>query len=144
MFGDNLSFISDTTIAATTTQNCEMKDKFRANALMVLPAVILTVIILGFIPVNIEQVNEAGTWNFVNLLPYIVIIVLSLLGLNVVKAMSISIVLGVVIGILHGDFSFVECFVVVHDGMTSMQDMAVICVIVGGVIGLMKYYGGID
>lgn len=144
MFGDNLSFISDTTIAATTTQNCEMKDKFRANALMVLPAVILTVIILGFIPVNVEQVNEAGTWNFVNLLPYIVIIVLSLLGLNVVKAMSISIVLGVIIGILHGDFSFVECFVVVHDGMTSMQDMAVICVIVGGVIGLMKYYGGID
>ncbi|NLH92448.1 MAG: Na+/H+ antiporter NhaC family protein [Atopobium sp.] len=144
MFGDNLSFISDTTIAATTTQGCSMKDKFRANILMVLPAVIINVIVLALWPINAESIAVGGTWDFVNLLPYILIITLSLIGVNVIPAMGLSVVLGVVIGIMHGDFTFVGCFNVIHDGMVSMEDMAVICVLVGGVIAMMKYYGGID
>lgn len=144
MFGDNLSFISDTTIAATTTQGCNMKDKFRANILMVLPAVIINVIILALWPINVESFAVGGSWDFVNLLPYILIIVLSLKGVHVIPAMGLSVILGVIIGILHGDFTFVGCFAVIHDGMTSMEDMAVICVLVGGVIAMMKYYGGID
>ncbi len=144
MFGDNLSFISDTTIAATTTQGCQMKDKFKANFLMVLPAVIVTCIIFMFFHVDPQAVNAGGEWHFVNLLPYICIIILSLVGVNVVIAMGVSVLLGMVIGILKGDFSFVESFGIVHEGMTWMEDMAVIAIFVGGVIALMKYYGGID
>lgn len=144
MFGDNMSFISDTTIAATTTQECNMRDKFKANALMVLPAVIITCIILALWPINASAIAFGGAWDFVNLLPYICIIVLSLCGLHVIPAMGISIILGTIIGIAHGDFTFVQCFGVIHTGMTSMEDMAVICVLVGGVIAMMKYFGGID
>lgn len=144
MFGDNLSFISDTTIAATTTQGVGMKDKFKANLLMVLPAVIINCIILAFWPINAESFNMGGAWNFVNLIPYIMIIALSLAGVNVVPAMGLSIIAGVIIGIAHGDFTFVQCFNVIHDGMTGMEDMAVITIFVGGVIAFMKYLGGID
>lgn len=144
MFGDNLSFISDTTIAATTTQGVGMKEKFKANFLMVLPAVIINCIILAFWPINAESFNMGGAWSFVNLIPYIMIIALSLAGVNVVPAMGLSIVAGVIIGIAHGDFTFVQCFNVIHDGMTGMEDMAVITIFVGGVIAFMKYLGGID
>jgi Na+/H+ antiporter NhaC len=144
MFGDNLSFISDTTIAATTTQGVGMKEKFKANILMVLPAVIINCIILAFWPINAESFNMGGAWSFVNLIPYIMIIALSLAGVNVVPAMGLSIVAGVIIGIAHGDFTFVQCFNVIHDGMTGMEDMAVITIFVGGVIAFMKYLGGID
>ena len=121
MFGDNLSFISDTTIAATTILNIGMREKFKANALMVLPAV-----------------------DLVNLIPYVLIIALSLFGMNVIPAMGISVLSGVLIGIIHGDFTFVESFGVIHTGMKWMQDMAIIAIFVGGVIELMKYNGGID
>lgn len=144
MFGDNLSFISDTTIAATTTQNIGMKEKFKANVLMVLPAVIINCAILAFWPINAESFNIGGAYNLVNLIPYIMIIALSLFGVNVIPAMGLSVAVGVVIGVMHGDFSFVECFNIIHNGMTGMEDMAVIAIFVGGVIAMMKYYGGMD
>lgn len=144
MFGDNLSFISDTTIAATTTQGVAMKDKFKANIIMVLPAFIITVVGLMFWPINAAAINVEGTVNLINLIPYILIITLSLLGLHVLPAMGISILSGVVIGIAHGDFTFVQSFGKIHEGMTWMQDMAVIAIFVGGVIAMMKYLGGID
>lgn len=126
MFGDNLSFISDTTIAATTTQNIGMKEKFKANVLMVLPAVIINCTILAFWPINAESFNIGGAYNLVNLIPYIIIIALSLFGVNVIPAMGLSVAVGVVIGVMHGDFSFVECFDIIHNGMTGMEDMAVV------------------
>lgn len=126
MFGDNLSFISDTTIAATTTQNIGMKEKFKANVLMVLPAVIINCAILAFWPINAESFNIGGAYNLVNLIPYIIIIALSLFGVNVISAMGLSVAVGVVIGVMHGDFSFVECFNIIHNGMTGMEDMAVV------------------
>ena len=126
MFGDNLSFISDTTIVATTTQNIGMKEKFKANVLMVLPAVIINCAILAFWPINAESFNIGGAYNLVNLIPYIIIIALSLFGVNVIPAMGLSVAVGVVIGVMHGDFSFVECFNIIHNGMTGMEGMAVV------------------
>lgn len=126
MFGVNLSFISDTTIAATTTQNIGMKEKFKANVLMVLPAVIINCAILAFWPINAESFNIVGAYNLVNLIPYIMIIALSLFDVNVIPAMGLSVAVGVVIGVMHGDFSFVECFNIIHNGMTGMEDMAVV------------------
>lgn len=144
MFGDNLSFISDTTIAATTTQGIGMKEKFKANFLMVLPAVIITIIALAFWPVDRANIMTPGAINLINLVPYILVIGLSLAGLHVIPAMTISVLSGVVVGIFHGDFTFVESFGIVHEGMTWMQDMAVIAIFVGGLVAMMKYLGGID
>ena len=144
MFGDNLSFISDTTIAATTTQNISMKAKFKANVMMVIPAFLITLIGLAFWPINATTIDMTGNVDLVNLIPYVLIILLSIVGVHVIPAMGISILSGVVIGIIHGDFSFVDSFGIVHKGMTWMQDMAIIAIFVGGVIAMMKYLGGID
>ncbi|WP_282925658.1 Na+/H+ antiporter NhaC family protein [Helcococcus kunzii] len=144
MFGDNLSFISDTTIAATATQNVAMRDKFKANIIMVLPAVIITILALAFWPIDATSIVAPGEINIINLLPYVLIIGLSLAGLHVIPAMGISILVGLGIGIVHNDFTVIESFKVIHEGMKWMQDMAIIAVFVGGVIGMMKYLGGID
>ena len=144
MFGDNLSFISDTTIAATTTQGIGNKEKFKANIFMVGPAVIITVVALALYPIDATKISTGGAINFVNLVPYILIIALSLAGMHAVMAMTISVISGMVIGVFHGDFSFVKSFTVVHDGMMGMQDMAVIAIFVGGLVAIMQYLGGID
>lgn len=144
MFGDNLSFISDTTIAATTTQGIGMKEKFKANFLMVLPAVIITIIALAFWPIDRANIMTPGAISLITLVPYILVIGLSLAGLHVIPAMTISVLSGVAVGIFQGDFTFVESFGVVHEGMTWMQDMAVIAIFVGGLVAMMKHLGGID
>lgn len=144
MFGDNLSFISDTTIAATTTQGIGNKEKFKANIFMVGPAVIITVVALALYPIDATKISASGAINFVNLIPYILIIALSLAGMHAVMAMTISVISGMVIGVFHGDFSFVKSFTVVHEGMKNMQDMAVIAIFVGGLVAIMQYLGGID
>lgn len=144
MFGDNLSFISDTTIAATTTQNITMKDKFKTNFLMVLPAAIVTVVLLAFYPIGDIVVATSNAVNYLNLLPYILIITLSLLGLHVLPAMALSIVSAILVGVYNGDFTFVSSLKIVHEGMTWMQDISILAIFVGGLVALMKYLGGID
>ncbi|MDY3006541.1 Na+/H+ antiporter NhaC family protein [Anaerococcus sp. AGMB00486] len=144
MFGDNLSFISDTTIAATRTQEVEMKDKFRANFLMVLPAVIITLLLLGFMSSSSNISNENLSWDFIQLLPYILVIGLSLIGVHVMLAMGSAILVGVIIGIFQGTFTLIEAFGILGEGIIAMEDMAVIAVMVGGLVALMHYLGGID
>ncbi len=144
MFGDNLSFISDTTIAATRTQGVEMRDKFKANILMVLPAVILNIIFLLFVHVDTTAATGTAGMNLINILPYVVIIVLSLIGMHVIPVMGLGILTGLIIGMIHGDFTFLETFGVLHTGMVWMEDLALISVLVGGMVALMKRFGGID
>lgn len=144
MFGDNLSFISDTTIAATRTQEVGMKEKFKANILMVLPAVIINVVLLAMQASGSASVGEIGSYSLLNLIPYIAVIVLSLVGWNVVIVMVIGILSGVVIGIGNGSMNIVESFAVIHNGAIGMQDMALIAIMVGGMVELMKYFGGMD
>lgn len=144
MFGDNLSFISDTTIAATRTQNIGMKEKFKANFLMVLPAVIINLVLLAFQPISTAKVAVSGAIDPVNLIPYVLVIVLSLIGMHVIPVMTLGVVSGMAIGIAHKDFTWVESFKIIHTGMTWMEDMAIIAVLVGGLVALMNYLGGID
>ncbi|MCC3867895.1 Na+/H+ antiporter NhaC family protein [Terrisporobacter mayombei] len=144
LFGDNLSFISDTTIAATRTQDIPMRDKFKANILMVLPAVIITLVLLYFQPMGSASTAAAGEYSFVNMIPYVIVIVLSLLGVNVITVMSTGVLVGVIIGVMHGDFTLIGSLTVIHEGMTWMEDMALIAVLVGGLVALMNYLGGID
>lgn len=145
MFGDNLSFISDTTIAATRTQEVSMKSKFKANILIVLPAVLINIILLSMQKIDTSAIT-GGTYQYdlVNILPYILVIVLSLVGMNVINVMTLGVLSGLAIGLLHGDFGLTEFMKTVHDGMMSMQDMALIAVLVGGLVALMKHLGGID
>ena len=111
---------------------------------MVLPAVIITIVVLALYPIDAAKIATGGDINIVNLIPYVLIIALSIAGVHVIPAMTISVLSGMVIGVIHGDFSAVESFTVVHEGMKGMQDMAVIAVFVGGLVAIMKYLGGID
>ncbi|OEJ13655.1 sodium:proton antiporter [Brachyspira hampsonii] len=144
MFGDNLSFISDTTIAATRTQEVSMKSKFQENIFMVLPAIIVNIILLMFQPVGTIDIGNHSNFSIINIIPYIAVIGLSLSGINVVITMSISIIIAIIIGIFNGSFTLVESFKIVHNGMMGMEDMAIIAVFVGGLVALMKHLGGID
>ncbi|KGM97843.1 sodium:proton antiporter [Clostridium novyi A str. 4552] len=144
MFGDNLSFISDTTIAATRTQDVSMKDKFKANFLMVLPAVVVNCVVLALQPIGVATLNGTYNYNFINLVPYIVVIALSLIGWHVIIVMSLGVGSGILIGMLHGDFTLVKSLTIIHDGMKGMEDMAIIAILVGGLVSLMSSLGGID
>lgn len=144
MFGDNLSFISDTTIAATRTQEVSMKAKFKANVLMVLPAVVINLILLAMQQAPNLDLTATYSYDIVNIIPYILVIALSLVGMNVMFVMALGIVSGVIIGVMHGDFTFIESFKIIHTGMTWMEDMSIIAILVGGMVALMNYLGGID
>lgn len=142
MFGDNLSFISDTTIAATRTQEVTMKSKFKANILIVLPAVLINCIILALQPIDTSGIS-GGTYNYnlVNILPYVLVIILSLVGMNVINVMTLGVLSGLVIGLIHGDFGLTGFMKTIHEGMMGMQDMAIIAVLVGGLVAVMKHLG---
>ncbi len=150
MFGDNLSFISDTTIAATSTQEVSMKSKFQQNILMCLPAVIITFIALAFIPITVPEATTLAGINWIVLLPFLLIIILSLIGMHVLPAMTISITVAAIIGVAIGKFPLFHTgdaagvFEVIHEGMMWMQDMAVIAIFIGGICAMMHYLGGIQ
>lgn len=143
MFGDNLSFISDTTIAATRTQGIELIEKFKANGLIVLPAVVATVVLLAIMSTGNASVGEYE-YELIRILPYIVVIVTALIGWNVMLVLGAGIGVGSVIGLVLGDYGFVELLGFLQRGMGWMQDLAIISIVVGGIVGLMNYYGGID
>lgn len=143
MFGDNLSMISDTTIAATRTQGCEMRDKFLMNFKIALPAAILTIIVMiifgvsGQIPTDLE-------YSIVKILPYISVLVLALLGVNVFLVLIIGTVLGGVIGLLDGSFTLIAFTQTIYEGFTSMQEIFILSLLVGGLAALISKDGGVD
>ncbi|MGO1470278.1 MAG: Na+/H+ antiporter NhaC family protein, partial [Tissierella sp.] len=143
MFGDNLSFISDTTIAAIRTQGVGPKDKFKANGLIVLPAVLVTLVALFFLSTGSAQITSSE-YELIRIVPYIVIIVTALIGLNVMAVLGSGILVGGIIGLIMGDFGIIGLFGVLQTGMEWMQDLALISIVVGGIVGLMNHYGGID
>lgn len=144
MFGDNLSFISDTTIAAIRTQGVEPRDKFKVNFLIVMPAVILSIIIFSFFSSGSGMKTHTYAFDLMRIVPYIVVIITALIGLNVMSVLGAGILMGAIIGLYKGDFNFIELLGVLQRGMGWMQDLAMISIVVGGVVGLMNYYGGID
>jgi len=144
MFGDNLSFISDTTIAATRTQRVEMIDKFRVNVIITLPAVLVTLVLLGFVDFSSQTQIERESFDAVLVLPYLAIIVAALCRLNVLAVLGIGIVCAAVIGLFTGAFTFWTMLASAQTGMSWMQNLAAIALVIGGLVGLMRAYGGID
>ena len=145
MFGDNLSMISDTTIAATRTQGCAMKDKFRENFKIALPAAIVTAIIffVSTMGTNYAPAEEL-TYNVVRIIPYLVVLIGALVGLNVFLLLVGGTVLSLAIGIAYGDFGLLDTFKIMSDGIMSMYDITVISILVAGVVSLVRQNGGID
>lgn len=145
MFGDNLSIISDTTIAATRTQGCDMRDKFRMNFKIVLPAAIITAIIFAFITRG-TQGFSLGTYEYsiIKIVPYIGVLVAALLGVNVVFILSSGIILAGVIGILTSSFDIIGLFQNLATGISGMSELIIISLLISGMIALIEYNGGIE
>lgn len=144
MFGDNLSIISDTTIAATRTQGCDMRAKFRENLRLVLPAALITVAL--FIAVAPGGGVPAGAHPFSVplLLPYLAVLVTALCGMNVVLVLALGTLLSLGVGIGMGELPATEAFRAVGDGVAKMYDITAISLVVAGVLGLVRENGGID
>ena len=145
MFGDNLSMISDTTIAAVKTQGCEMKDKFKANFFIVLPAAILTIVIFFVITMgqNFEMAEELP-YNILQIVPYLLVLVGALIGINVFVVLIGGIVVSLIVGLLTGTIAVAEMFTVVGSGVTGMYDITVISIVVACIVSLVKEFGGIQ
>ena len=145
MFGDNLSMISDTTIAAVKTQGCEMKDKFKANFLIVLPAAILTIVIFWLMTRNGSyQIQEEMPYSIWKVLPYLVVLVGALAGINVFVVLISGTALSLIVGVATGSIGLSEIFNVVGKGVTGMYDITVISIIVACIVSLVREYGGIQ
>lgn len=145
MFGDNLSMISDTTIAATKGMGCEMKDKFKMNFLMVLPAVIVVLAIYLVIGMNAAPgAVEAGSYSIIKIIPYLFVIIAALAGLNVIHVLLAGIVISAVIGCAYGDFGFVGIMNALSSGLGSMATVSFTAILVKGMMGIITYNGGID
>lgn len=145
MFGDNLSMISDTTIAAVKTQGCEMKDKFKANFFIVLPAAIITVLIFWLATRNMSfQLEENLNYSLWEVLPYMIVLLGALIGINVFVVLISGIVISLIVGVSMGHIALSEMFQVVGSGVTSMYDITVISIIVACIVSLVKEHGGIQ
>ena len=145
MFGDNLSMISDTTIAAVKTQGCEMKDKFKENFFIVLPAAIITIIIFLVITRNANfKLTEELTYNIFRVLPYILVLVGALIGINVFVVLIGGTVISLIVGVATGSLAVWEMFSSVGEGVTGMYDITVISIVVACIVSLVKEFGGIQ
>lgn len=145
MFGDNLSMISDTTIAAVKTQGCEMKDKFKANFLIVLPAAAVTMVLFFFLTRNgMYRMDGDFEYNILRVIPYLIVLVGALIGFNVFLVLISGIVVSLAVGVGTGAIALTDVFRVMGDGVTSMYDITVISLIVACIVSLVKEYGGIQ
>lgn len=154
MFGDNLSMISDTTIAAVKTQGCEMKDKFKANFFIVLPAAIITIIIFFLMTRNGNfTMTQELPYNIWQILPYIVVLIGALIGINVFVVLISGTVLSLIVGVATGSIALGDIFIAIGGGtigdrtiggVTGMYDITIISIVVACIVSLVKEYGGIQ
>lgn len=142
MFGDNLSFISDTTIAATRSQNCEMKDKFRMNFLIALPAALITIFLLWASGTSSYVVHNES-YEFIKVLPYLVIIILAIIGINVFVVLAVGILFSGLLGLSTTNYSFLVWGQDIYKGFLGMNEIFVLSMLIGGLGELIRYHGGI-
>lgn len=143
-FGDNLSFISDTTIIATQTQGCKMNDKFKANVKIVAPIAALMLILYYFIGSNVHEIAEVDNVNFFLVLPYLAVIVMAICGLNVLMVLAIGIILTGIIGMLNGSYDLFGWFAAMNEGMMGMSELIIVTILAGGMLEIIRHNGGID
>ena len=144
-FGDNLSFISDTTIMATQTQGCRLSDKFRVNSFLVFPAAIVILVVYFFLgkDTNAPQQVEAVQW--VKVIPYLTVLITAICGMNVMAVLTLGIILCGIIGLCTGGFADIYAwFDAMGEGILSMGELIIVTMMAGGMLELVKQHGGID
>ena len=143
MFGDNLSFISDTTIVATRTQGCEMSDKFKVNFRIALPVAILTVVLYVWLGLGVhESYQPEHEW--VKVLPYLVVLVAAIAGMNVMLVLFLGILLSGITGLLTGAFDIWAWNAAMGNGITGMGELIIVTLLAGGMLEMIRYNGGIE
>ncbi len=143
-FGDNLSFISDTTIAATRTQDCSMADKFKVNFRIVGPAAIIVAGIYVFCGSAVNFAPESGSIEWVKLIPYILVIALALSGMNVAGVLTVGLAANALIGLAGGSLSWTSFLESIGGGISGMGDLIIVTMLAGGMLELIKVNGGLD
>lgn len=143
-FGDNLSFISDTTIVATQTQECSMRDKFRVNIRIVAPVAIIMLIIYYFLGEGITTPTNIGEVNFWLVLPYLAVVILAICGVNVLLTLGIGIILTGIIGTAMGTYDVFGWFTAMNEGMMGMSELIIVTILAGGMLEIIRHNGGID
>lgn len=147
MFGDNLSFISDTTIAATRTQEVDMKSKFKTNFKIVLPAAILSIVLYYVFSQSFDVVNIEGKnldYDVLTILPYLLVFGLAIGGVNVIWSLIIGIFSFLAIGLFYKSIPFLDLVSSINNGFTGMFELSILCLIIGGVVGIIRYNGGLE
>lgn len=143
-FGDNLSFISDTTVVATQTQGCQMSDKFRVNALIVIPAAIIILIIYGILGAGTKVPTHIDAVQYMKVLPYIVVLVTAIAGMNVMAVLTLGSILCGIIGIIDSGYDIFGWFSAMGNGVIGMGELIIIAMMAGGMLEIIRENGGID
>lgn len=147
MFGDNLSFISDTTIAATQSLGCQMKDKFRTNIMIAFPAAVIAAVIFIFLGGNsssaVLESQASGSPSILLIFPYLLVIVLSVLGVNVFLVLIVGVLLSGIIGISTGSLSWLDFANKIYEGFLGMNEIFLLALLTGGLAGIVENMGGI-
>ena len=147
MFGDNLSFISDTTIAATQSLGCQMKDKFRTNIMIAFPAAVIAAVIFIFLGGNsssaVLESQASGSPSIWLIFPYLLVIVLSVLGVNVFLVLIVGVLLSGIIGISTGSLSWLDFANKIYEGFLGMNEIFLLALLTGGLAGIVENMGGI-
>ena len=143
-FGDNLSFISDTTITATSTQGCKLSDKFRVNAFLAFPSAFLVLCLYAFMGSGITSDYNPQSIDIVKVMPYIIVLLTALFGMNVTAVLTLGIILTGVIGMCSGCFDVYGWFKAMGDGIIGMGELVIVTMMAAGMLELIKERGGID
>lgn len=143
-FGDNLSFISDTTVVATQTQGCKMSDKFRANFMIAMPGALVILIIYAFMGAGIQAPGKVPDIEFTKVIPYLVVLLTAVFGMNVMAVLVIGIALCGIIGMANGTYDIYGWFGAMGKGITGMGELVIIAMLAGGMLEIIREGGGID
>ncbi len=143
-FGDNLSFISDTTIVATRTQGCRMSDKFRTNVRIALPAALVVVVLYVLTGMQMNGQSETHSVDWLLVAPYLLVLVTAVCGMNVMNVLTLGIISTCIVGIAHGDYHFFQWFSAMGDGIMGMSELIIVTLMAAGMVGVIRHLGGID
>lgn len=143
-FGDNLSFISDTTIAATRTQGCVMRDKFRVNFLIAVPAALLVFIYYIIYGTQVESASEIHAIEWGKVIPYLIVLGTAIAGMNVTLVLLLGVLSTGIIGCIYGSFDLFGWFASMGEGITEMGELIIITLMAGGMLELIRFNGGVD
>ena len=143
-FGDNLSFISDTTIAATQTQGCRLSDKFRVNFSLVIPAALVVFLIYIMMGLDMQAPTDIPDLESIKVIPYIVVLATAVFGMNVTSVLTLGLALTGIIGLLDGSYDLYGWFGAMGDGIIGMGELIIITMMAGGLLEVIRQQGGID